>query len=167
MPHCVIRSAARGDVATILRFIRELAEFEHLADFVAADEDKLVRNLFGPRSYAECLLAEIDAEAAGFALYFHNFSTFLGRPGLYVEDIYVAPAFRRRGIGRTLFRELAKIAVARDCGRMEWSVLNWNERAIAFYRALGAEPMSDWTMQRLTRGGIEALANDEATRKRP
>ncbi|MGB8366323.1 MAG: N-acetyltransferase family protein [Rhizomicrobium sp.] len=159
MTGCAIRPAQRSDIKTIVRFIRALAEFENLADTVTADEDTLLRNLFGPRCYAECLLAEIDAEVAGFAVYFHSFSTFLGKPGLYVEDIYVVPAFRRRGTGLAFFRELAKIAVARDCGRMEWSVLNWNERAIAFYRKLGAEPMSEWTTQRLTRTGIEVLAN--------
>jgi GNAT superfamily N-acetyltransferase len=153
-----IRPAQRGDIPVILRFIRELAAFERLADAVSADEAALSASLFGPRPYAECLLAEIDAEPVGFALYFHNFSTFVGRPGLYLEDIYVAPAFRARGIGLAFFRELAKIALARDCGRMEWSVLDWNERAIAFYRALGAEAMNEWTGQRLSRAAIEALA---------
>jgi GNAT superfamily N-acetyltransferase len=156
---CTIRPAGRADTATILYFIRELAEFEKLAGHLVADEDTLARNLFGPRPYAECLLTEFEGEAVGFALYFHNFSTFVGKPGLYLEDIYIAPAFRRRGVGLALFRELAKIAVARDCGRIEWSVLDWNERAIAFYARIGAEPMSEWTVQRLTRAGIEALAN--------
>lgn len=160
MTHCAIRHAERSDVALILRFIRELAEFENLADSVAANESTLLSSLFGPRPYAECLLGDIDGEAAGFALYFHNFSTFIGKPGLYLEDIYVVPAFRRHGLGRAFFRELAKIAVARDCGRMEWSVLNWNERAIAFYRSLGAEPLTEWTVQRLSREGIESLAQE-------
>jgi GNAT superfamily N-acetyltransferase len=158
MIRCAIRPARRSDIATILRFIRALAEFEKLADSVVADEETLARTLFGPRPYAECLLAEVDGEAAGFALYFHSFSTFVGKPGLYLEDIFVAPAFRSHGIGLAFFRELAKIAAARDCGRLEWSVLNWNERAIAFYRKLGAEPMSEWTVQRLTRAAIDALA---------
>jgi GNAT superfamily N-acetyltransferase len=153
-----IRLAERADTAAILGFIRELAEFEKLAGQLVVDEETLARNLFGPRPYAECLLAEVDGGAAGFALYFHNFSTFVGKPGLYLEDIYVAPVFRRRGMGLALFRELAKIAIVRDCGRIEWSVLDWNERAIAFYAKIGAEPMSDWTVQRLTRAGIEALA---------
>jgi GNAT superfamily N-acetyltransferase len=160
MNGCTIRPAERSAVATILRFIRALAEFEKLADFVAADEETLVRSLFGSRPYAECLLAEVDGAAAGFALYFHNFSTFVGKPGLYLEDIYVAPHYRGNGVGLAFFRALARIAVARDCGRMEWSVLNWNERAIAFYRRLGAEPLSEWTVQRLTRVAMEKLARD-------
>lgn len=158
MTRCAIRPAERGDVPTIVRFIRELAEFEQLADQMTADAGTIARSLFGPRPYAECLLAAVDGEDAGFALYFHNFSTFVGKPGLYLEDIYVAPRFRQLGVGLAFFRELAKIAVARDCGRLEWSVLNWNERAIAFYRRLGAEPMSEWTVQRLSRGTIETLA---------
>lgn len=158
MTRCAIRYAERGDIALILRFIRELAEFEKLADSITANESTLLQSLFGPRPSAECLLGEVDGEAAGFALFFHNFSTFVGKAGLYLEDIYVAPPFRRHGLGRAFFRELAKIAVARDCGRMEWSVLNWNERAIAFYRMLGAEPMTEWTVQRLSREKIEALA---------
>jgi len=155
---CTIRAAASDDVMVILRFIRELAEYEKLGDQVSADRETLSRSLFGPRPYAECLLAETGGEPAGFALYFHNFSTFVGKPGLYLEDIYVAPAFRQAGIGLAFFRALAKIALARDCGRIEWSVLHWNERAIAFYRRLGAEPMAEWTVQRLTRKHIESLA---------
>lgn len=158
MTCCAIRPAERGDIALILRLVRELAEFEHLADSVTADESTLLQGLFGARPYAECLLGEVDGEPAGFASFFHNFSTFVGKPGLYLEDIYVVPAFRRHGVGRAFFRELAKIAIARDCGRMEWSVLNWNERAIAFYRALGAVPVTEWSVQRLSREGIEALA---------
>jgi GNAT superfamily N-acetyltransferase len=157
-PPFSIRPAIPRDIPAILRFIRALAEFERLADQVAADEETLARNLFGPHRHAECLLAEIEGEAAGFALYFHNFSTFTGKPGLYLEDIYVAPEFRSRGLGLAFFRELAKIALVRDCARFEWSVLDWNERAIAFYRRLGAEPLADWTVQRLTREQIEALA---------
>lgn len=155
----VIRSAERADAGTILRFIRELAEFEKLADSVEADEETIAQSLFGPRPYAECLLADLDGEPAGFALFFHNFSTFTGKPGLYLEDIYVRPEFRGAGVGLALFRELAKVALARDCKRMEWAVLNWNERAIAFYRKLGAEPKTEWTVQRLTRPTIEALAH--------
>lgn len=158
MKPCAIRAATAGDVPNILGFIRALAEFERLAHAAVADEATLTRNLFGARAYAECLIAEADGDAAGFALFFHNFSTFTGKPGLYLEDIFVDPKFRSRGIGLAFFRELAKIALARDCARLEWSVLDWNERAIAFYRTLGAEPMSDWTVQRLTREKIEALA---------
>lgn len=153
-----IRAATADDIATILRFIRALAEFERLSHQVAADAAALTRNLFGPRAYAECLIAEADGVAAGFALYFHNFSTFAGKPGLYLEDIYVEPAFRGRGIGRAFFRELATIALARDCGRLEWSVLDWNENAIRFYRGMGAEPLSDWTVMRLTPVEMERLA---------
>lgn len=156
---CAIRPAHAGDIGTIMRFVRALAEFEHLAGRVTADEEILAHHLFGPRPRAECLIAEVSDKAAGFALYFHNFSTFTGRPGLYLEDIFVAPEFRRHGIGLALFRELAKIALARDCARMEWAVLDWNENAIGFYRGLGAEPMSDWTVQRLSQKEMKALAN--------
>jgi GNAT superfamily N-acetyltransferase len=155
----VIRPAGPGDVGVILGFIRALAEFERLADEAVADEATLSRSLFGPRPYAECLIACVGNEPAGFALYFHNFSTFTGKPGLYLEDVFVDPRFRGRGIGEALFHELAKIAQARDCARFEWSVLDWNENAIRFYRRLGAEPKPGWTVQRLTRDKIEKLAN--------
>ena len=155
---CTVRPAQPSDVPTILGFVKALAEFERLAHEVTADEATLERSLFGPRAYAECLLAFVDESPAGFALFFHNFSTFKGKPGLYLEDIYVEPAYRSHGIGLALFRELAKIALARDCQRFEWSVLDWNEKAIAFYRRLGAEPMTEWTIQRLTREKIEELA---------
>jgi GNAT superfamily N-acetyltransferase len=154
----MIRLARPDDVATILYFVRALAEFERLSHQVAADEATFARNLFGPRPYAECLLAFAEGKPAGFALYCHNFSTFTGKPGLYLEDIFVEPHCRRLGIGRAFFRKLAKIALARDCARLEWSVLDWNERAIDFYRGLGAEPLSEWTVQRLTRDKIEKLA---------
>jgi GNAT superfamily N-acetyltransferase len=153
-----IRPARPDDVATILRFIRALAEFERLSHQVAADEAIIAHNLFGAHPYAECLLAHVGDAPAGFALYFHNFSTFTGKPGLYLEDIFVEPERRGLGIGLAFFRELAKIALARDCARLEWSVLDWNERALKFYRGLGAEPLSDWTVQRLTREKIAALA---------
>jgi GNAT superfamily N-acetyltransferase len=153
-----IRPAGPEDVAVILRFVRGLAEFERLAHAVTATEETLSRSLFGPRPYGECLLAFLGTEPVGLALYFHNFSTFTGKPGLYLEDIFVLPDYRSRGIGLAFFRELAKIALARDCARLEWSVLDWNEKAIAFYRGLGAEPMSEWTVQRLTREKIEVLA---------
>lgn len=143
------RSARESDLAEVLRLICELAEYERLRDDVVATEDSLHTALFGARPTAEVLLAECDGRVAGFALFFHNFSSFLGRPGLYLEDIFVRPAFRRRGIGREFFRKLAQIAVERKCGRMEWSVLDWNEPALAFYESLGARPMSEWTVQRL------------------
>ena len=153
-----IRPATKADAATIFGLIRELAEYEKLAHEVVATEETIARNLFGPRAYAECLIAEIDSKPVGFALFFHNFSTFLGKPGLYLEDLYVKPEFRNAGLGMKFFRELAKIALERDCGRMEWWVLDWNEPALAFYKKLGAEPMSDWTVQRLSRMEIEKLA---------
>jgi GNAT superfamily N-acetyltransferase len=119
----------------------------------------LARNLFGPRPYAECLIAEVAGKPAGFALFFHNFSTFLGKPGLYLEDLFVSPNYRNQGLGMGFFRELGKIAVERDCGRMEWWVLDWNEAALKFYKKLGAQSMSEWTVQRLGRSEIEKLAN--------
>jgi GNAT superfamily N-acetyltransferase len=155
-----IRPATEADVATILGLIRELAEYEKLAHEVTATEETLGRHLFGPKPHAECLIAELDGETAGFALFFHNFSTFVGKPGLYLEDLYVKPEYRSQGVGMQLLRALARIALERDCGRMEWWVLDWNEPAIDFYRRLGAQPMSDWTVQRLTRTEIEALAQD-------
>jgi len=156
----LIRPAIPADTAILLGFVRELAEYEKLAHEAVATEEMLARHLFGARPYAEALIAEADGAAAGFALFFHTFSTFVGKPGLYLEDIYVRPDHRRRGIGLALLRELAKIALARDCGRMEWAVLDWNAPAIAFYeRKLGARAMSDWTVERLDRAGIEALAS--------
>jgi len=155
----VIRPATRGDVATVLALVRELAAYEKLAHEAVATEDMLARGLFGPRAYAEALIAEAHGAPVGFALFFHTFSTFVGKPGLYLEDIYVRPAHRRQGIGTLLLRELARIALARDCGRMEWAVLDWNEPALAFYRdKLGARAMSEWTVERLDRARIEALA---------
>jgi len=155
-----IRPAGPADVGIILGFIRALAEFERLAHEVVADEAMLAKSLFGPRPYAECLIAFVGNEPAGFALYFHNFSTFTGKPGLYLEDVFVDPRFRGKGIGEAFFHALAKIARERDCARFEWSVLDWNEDAIRFYRRLGAEPKSGWTVQRLTRDKIEKLAKE-------
>jgi GNAT superfamily N-acetyltransferase len=156
----VIRPAAATDAATILALVRELAAYEKLAHEAVATEDMIARGLFGPRPYAEALIAELKGSAVGFALYFHTFSTFVGKPGLYLEDIYVRPAHRRQGIGLLLLRELAKIALARDCGRMEWAVLNWNEPARQFYRTkLGARAMSEWTVERLDRARLKTLAD--------
>ncbi|HXQ64418.1 MAG TPA: GNAT family N-acetyltransferase [Steroidobacteraceae bacterium] len=149
--------AKPADVATIRVLIGELAEFERLAHEVVATESGLHEALFGPRPAAETVLARVDAEVAGFALFYHNFSTFIGRHGLYIEDLYVRPAFRGQGVGRTLLAHLARLATARGCGRMEWSVLNWNRRAIGFYEALGAKPVNDWTIYRLDRAGFEAI----------
>jgi GNAT superfamily N-acetyltransferase len=147
-------------VATILRFIVALAEFEELAHQVEADADSLREGLFGARSYAECLIAERLGEPVGLALFFHNFSTFTGRPGLYLEDLFVLPEHRGAGVGQALLQALARIARGRGCRRMEWAVLDWNERAIAFYRKLGARPMAEWTVQRLGPDEIARLAGD-------
>lgn len=153
-----IRDAQPSDVPVIHQLICELAEYEKLRDHVDATEEALHEALFGPRRYAEVLLAEREDAVAGFALFFHNYSTFRGRAGLYLEDLFVRPEHRRHGVGSALFRRLAKIAVERGCARMEWAVLNWNEPALAFYRKLGAVPMSDWTVQRLTGVALATLA---------
>jgi GNAT superfamily N-acetyltransferase len=155
----VIRPAVPNDLDTVVELIGALAEYEHLAHEVVLDRDVLRAHLFGPRPYAEVLIAESDAGGAvGFALFFHNFSTFLGRPGLYLEDLFVRSAHRGAGHGRALLRELGRIAVARGCGRIEWSVLDWNEPSIAFYRSLGAVPMDEWTVYRVTGATMVALA---------
>ena len=158
VPGLFIRSAERGDVALLLSLIRELAEFEKLLDRVEADEATLAGELFGSRPVAEALIAELDGEPVGFAVFFHNFSTFVGRKGLYLEDLYVKPHARRRGVGRALITFVAKIAVERRCGRFEWSVLDWNTRAVDFYRSLGAVAMDEWTVQRVTGDALERLA---------
>ena len=159
-PAVALRFAENADLPQILAFIRELAEYEQLAHEVTADEAVLEAGLFGAMPAAEVLLADVDGEPAGFALFFHNFSTFLGRRGLYLEDLYVAPRFRGLGIGRTLMASLARIAVERGCGRFEWSVLDWNEPALGFYRSLGATGMDGWTVQRVTGDALSALADD-------
>jgi GNAT superfamily N-acetyltransferase len=156
-----IRPAETGDAATILSFIKELADYERLAHQVVADEQALRDTLFGDRPAAEVILAELDGEPAGFALFFHNYSTFLGRPGLYLEDLFVRPALRGRGIGKRLLCRLAEIAVSRGCGRFEWSVLDWNEPAIRFYENLGAKPMDGWTVFRVTGEALTRLAETE------
>lgn len=153
-----IEFAKETDVPAILGLIRELAEFEKLAHEVTATEEILRDNLFTKRRSAEVLLARSDGELLGCAIFFHSFSTFLGKPGLYLEDLFVRPAHRGAGAGMALLRELAKIAKERDYGRMEWSVLNWNQRAIDLYERLGAKPMSEWTMYRLTGAALENLA---------
>jgi GNAT superfamily N-acetyltransferase len=154
-----IRSAHVEDVPVILELICDLATYERAPHEVTATEEQLVEVLFGERPAAEVLLAFEGDSPVGFAVYFYNFSTWLGRPGLYLEDLFVEPEKRGKGYGRALLVELAKIARDRGCGRMEWAVLDWNEPAIKFYRALGAEPMDEWTVFRLTRDGIEKLAN--------
>lgn len=157
-----IEPATEAQVPLILEFIRGLAEYERLAHEVAATEESLRRSLFGPRPDAEVVIAYADGEPAGFALFFHNYSTFLGKRGLYLEDLFVKPAFRGLGIGRELLRYLARLAVERGCGRFEWWVLDWNEPAIRFYESLGARAMSDWTIYRLTGSALERLATAEA-----
>ena len=154
-----IRPAGVNDVTIILQLIRDLATYERAPDQVVATEDQLVDILFGERPVAEVLLAFKGELPVGFAVYFYNFSTWLGRPGLYLEDLFVKPDRRGKGYGRALLVELAKIARDRGCGRMEWAVLDWNEPAINFYRALGAKPMHEWTVFRLTRDGIAKLAD--------
>lgn len=157
--HFTIAPAAVDDVPIILRFIRELADYEKLAHEVQATEALLHDALFGAGAVAHAVIARTaDGVPAGFALYFFNFSTFVGRPGLYLEDLYVGPAFRSQGLGRQLLAHLARIAVQRNCGRMEWAVLNWNAPAIAVYRAIGAVPMDEWTVQRLTGEALATLA---------
>ncbi|MBK7197309.1 MAG: GNAT family N-acetyltransferase [Myxococcales bacterium] len=154
----VVRPATVDDVGVILGFIRALAEYERLADAVVADEAALAATLFGPRPAAEVLLVEADGRPRGFALFFTSYSTFLAKPGLYLEDLFVEPEARGRGLGLALMATLAKICVARGYGRFEWSVLDWNQPALDFYRALGAAPQDEWTVQRLTGPALAALA---------
>jgi GNAT superfamily N-acetyltransferase len=157
-----IEPASEADVPLILGFIRELAEYERMLDKVVATEALLHEQLFGARPGAEVLIARLEAEPVGFALFFHNFSTFLGRRGLYLEDLFVRPAYRGKGVGRALLAQLARTALARGCGRLEWWVLDWNAPAIGFYRALGAHAMSDWTVFRLSGEPLAALARSTA-----
>jgi GNAT superfamily N-acetyltransferase len=158
--HLELRPAAPADVPVILALIRELADYERLAADVVATEDLLREALFGPRVAAECVIAELAGQAVGFALFFHNFSTFLGRHGLYLEDLFVRPSARGLGVGKALLSHLARIAVERGCGRSEWSVLDWNTPAIGFYRSLGAEPLTEWTVFRLRGEALSRLAGD-------
>lgn len=146
----MIRPATAADTPTICRLIRRLAEYEKLTHEVTLDEKLFAQYLFGPRPFAEALVAEEAGEAVGFALFVHNFSTFVGKPGIWLEDLFVEPQHRGRGHGKALLKAVARIAVERGCGRMEWSVLDWNEPAIRFYRSLGARPLDDWTTYRLT-----------------
>jgi GNAT superfamily N-acetyltransferase len=148
-----------ADVAILCRLVRELAEFEHLAHEMVATEVALHAGLFGPAANVEAVLIRVGEDAAGFALWFHNFSTFAGRRGLYLEDLYVRPEFRGRGFGRRMLAHLAALAVERGCARLEWSVLDWNLRAVGFYRAMGAVPMSEWTVFRLSGDALQALAD--------
>jgi len=157
-PKIVLRIATVDDVGLILDFIRQLAAYEKIADEVVTDGDQLRKSLFGERQVAEVVIASYQGEPAGFALFFHNFSTFLGRPGIYLEDLFVIPKLRGRGIGRSLLSYLARLAVERGCGRLEWWVLDWNEPAIRFYERLGAKAMDEWTVYRVTGDALEELA---------
>ena len=156
----VIRPAEAPDVPVIAELIRGLARFEKLEDEVTMTEERLAENLFGRHRYAETLLAEDAGAAVGFALFFHNFSTFIGLPGIYLEDLFVIPEHRGQGVGRALLKELARVALERGCGRLEWSVLNWNRDAISFYEKLGARPLSDWTVYRLSGEALTALGRE-------
>ena len=155
-----IRAGELADVPLIAELIRGLARYEKLEDEVVMTEEKLTDSLFGERRYAETLIAEVDGEPAGFALFFHNFSTFLAQPGIYLEDLFVVPEQRGHGVGRALLERLAQTAVDRGCGRLEWAVLDWNKDAIRFYEGLGARPNSDWTVYRLTGESLRALAGE-------
>ncbi len=157
----MIRPAVAADTPTIAALIRALAEYEHLSHAVVLDENQLRAHLFGPRPFAEVLLVEETNEVAGFALFFHNFSTFLGQPGIYLEDLFVRPEYRGRGHGKALLVELARLAVERGCGRLEWAVLDWNEPALRFYRSLGAAPLDDWTLYRLSGDALQTLAKSK------
>ncbi|MGA9852252.1 MAG: GNAT family N-acetyltransferase [Gammaproteobacteria bacterium] len=153
-----IRHARHGDAALILGFIRELAEYEKLAHEVVATDKDIETNLFGAQPRAECIIAEHAKQPVGFALFFHNFSTFLGRPGLYLEDLYVKPEFRGKGFGRRMLAWLARFAVQHDCGRFEWAVLDWNAPAIRFYESLGAKIIDEWKINRVTGDALSKLA---------
>jgi GNAT superfamily N-acetyltransferase len=152
-----IRAATRADVAVVLSFIRKLADYENLSHEVVATEKTLIETLFGARRSAEVAIAYFEQQPVGFVLFFHNYSTFLGRPGIYIEDLFVEEAFRRRGFGGALLRHVAALARERKCGRLEWSVLDWNQPAIDFYRKLGAMSMSEWTIFRVTGEALKKL----------
>ena len=154
-----LRGATPDDVPLILQFIRDLAEYERLLDACVATEEQVRETLFGAKPYAEVIIAEWDSKPAGFALFFHNYSTLLARPGIYLEDLYVRPEYRGYGIGKALLGCLAALAVERKCGRLEWAVLNWNEPAIGFYRSLGAVPQDEWKVYRVTGDALDRLAS--------
>lgn len=158
-----IRNALSADVPQILEFIRGLGEYERLSSQVIATEESLRATLFGERPYAEVLIAECDSRPAGFALFFHNYSTFLAQPGIYLEDLFVEPAFRKRGVATALLRYLAELTVARGCARLEWSALEWNRLAIDFYLQLGAVEMDAWGIYRLSGQALERLAGSATT----
>jgi GNAT superfamily N-acetyltransferase len=154
----IIRPATPADLPLIAELIRALADYEKLAHEVRFDEAALGEKLFGPRPYAEVIIGEVDGTPQGFALFFHNFSTFEGKPGIYLEDLFVRPAARGAGLGKALLAHLARLARERDCARLEWWVLDWNEPAIGFYRSMGAKPMDEWTTMRLEGPALAQLA---------
>lgn len=154
----MIRPATAADTPTIAALIRALADYERLAHAVSLEEDQLREHLFGARPFAEVLLADDAGAVAGFALFFHNFSTFRGQPGVYLEDLFVRPECRGRGHGKALLAAVARLAVERGCGRIDWTVLDWNEPALRFYRALGAVPLDDWTLYRLSGDALQRVA---------
>ena len=158
-----LRSPTEDEVHLVVGFIHELAEYEKLSHECLISEETLRDSLFGSRPYAETLLAFLDDKPIGFCLFFHNYSTFLGKPGLYLEDLYIQPEYRNRGYGKLILARLAAIAIERGCGRFEWAVLDWNEPSIAFYRKIGAVPMNEWTVQRLTGDALQALADTKTT----
>jgi GNAT superfamily N-acetyltransferase len=153
-----IRPATASDAPVLLTFIQELADYENLREEVRADEEQLRATLFGPRPFAEALLACADDEPVGFALFFHNYSTFLAQPGIYLEDLYVRPAWRGFGLGKLLLATVAQLAVERGCGRFEWAVLDWNKPSIDFYQSLGAEMKGDWRIMRTTGVALQRMA---------
>jgi GNAT superfamily N-acetyltransferase len=155
-----VQPATEADVPLILQLIKALAEYERLGHEVVATEATVRESFFGPAPHAQAVIARIGADAVGFAIWFSTYSTFLSRPGIYLEDLFVLPEWRGKGVGRALLRHLARIAVDRGCGRIEWSVLDWNESAIRFYRGLGASPMDEWTVYRLTGDAINRLAEN-------
>jgi GNAT superfamily N-acetyltransferase len=159
-PELQICIAGEEDLSLILSFIKDLAEYERLSHLVVATEESLRQTLFGERRYAEVIIGYYEGEPACFALFFHNYSTFLGKPGIYLEDLFVRPEYRRKGFGKIMLARLAKIAVERNCGRLEWSVLDWNRPAIEFYESLGAVAMTDWTVFRLTGENLTALSTE-------
>jgi GNAT superfamily N-acetyltransferase len=159
-PGFEIQSARESDVPVILSFINKLAHYEHLGEEVVATEEMLRETLFGARPTAEVAIGYFEKKPVGFVLFFHNYSTFLGRPGLYIEDLFIDEAYRKRGFGRALLLHVARLAKARRCGRLEWSVLDWNEPAITFYKKLGAVPMSEWTVFRITGENLSRLGGE-------
>ena len=161
IPGLFLRFAKIDDVPLILKFIMELAEYEKLAHEVITDETTLRNSLFNDHPIAEVIIAEYDKKPSGFCLFFHNFSTFIGKPGLYIEDLFVRPGYRSRGIGRAILTFMARLAIERKCSRLEWWVLDWNEPAIDFYKKIGAKAMDEWTVFRLTGEALTQLANEQ------